>query len=111
MNVYAVADSRFRAPSRSILSRSVPGQEPFASRNFYRERCFFDNQSWRGSRQQIVLADDALAVLHQVDQQVENLRLHGDRLVAAMQLPPVGIKRMIGKEELHGAVTAPTLPR
>jgi hypothetical protein len=35
-------------------------------------------------------ADDAVAVLHQVDQQVEHLRLHRDGLGAAA-LAPVGI--------------------
>ena len=50
---------------------------------------------------QIVLADDAVAVLHQVDQQVEHLRLDGDGVGAAPQLAPVHIKRMIAKEKLH----------
>ena len=52
---------------------------------------------------QIVLADDAIAVLHQVNQQVEHLRLDRDRLGAAAQLAPVGIKHMICKEKLHAA--------
>ena len=50
---------------------------------------------------EIVLADDAVAVLHQIDQQVEHLRLDGDSFGAAAQLAPVGVKRMIGKEKLH----------
>src|SRR5258708_37948812 len=41
---------------------------------------------------EIVLADDAIAILHQVDQQVEDLRLDGDGRRAAAQLAPVGIK-------------------
>ena len=51
--------------------------------------------------QQIVLADDAVAVFHQVDQEIEHLRLYGDNLGAAAQLPPVRIKPMIGKEKFH----------
>ena len=51
--------------------------------------------------EEIVLADDAVAVLHQVNQQVEHLRLHGNSLGTAAQLPPVGIKPMIGKEKFH----------
>ena len=50
---------------------------------------------------EIVLADDAVAALQQVQQQVEDLRLDRDGLGAATQLAPVGIKHMIGKEKLH----------
>ena len=54
---------------------------------------------------EIVLADDAVAILQQVDQQVEDLRLDGNGLRTAAQLAPIGIKRMAGKEKLH--VVAP----
>src|ERR1700722_8258713 len=37
---------------------------------------------------EIVLADDAVAVLHQVNQQVEHLRLYGNKLGIAAQLAP-----------------------
>ena len=57
-------------------------------------------------RDEIVLGDDAIAVLHHVDQQVEYLRLDCNRLGAAAQLAPVDIKRVIGKDKLH--VAAPT---
>ncbi len=50
---------------------------------------------------EIILADDAVAVLQQVNQQVEHLRLDGNGLGTAAQLASVGIKRMIGKEKLH----------
>jgi hypothetical protein len=50
---------------------------------------------------EIVLADDAVAVLHQVNQQVEHLRLDGNGLGTAVQLSPVGIEHMTGKEKLH----------
>ena len=52
---------------------------------------------------EIVLADDTLAVLHQVDQQVEHLRLDGNSVATAAELAPIGIKRMAGKKELHVA--------
>jgi hypothetical protein len=55
---------------------------------------------------QIVLRDDAIAVLHNVDQQVEYLRLHCNGLRTAAQLAPLDVKRMIGKDKLH--VAAPT---
>ncbi len=48
-------------------------------------------------RQEIVLADDPVAVLHEVDEQIEHLRLDG----AAAPLTSVGIKRVIGKKKLH----------
>jgi hypothetical protein len=46
---------------------------------------------------EIVLADDSISVLHQVNQQVEDLRLDGNGLRPAVQLAPVGIKCMAGK--------------
>lgn len=45
--------------------------------------------------------DDVLAVPHQVDQQVEHLRLDGNGLGTPAQLAPVGIERMTGKQKLH----------
>ena len=59
------------------------------------------NADTRGRGNEIVLADDAVAVLHQVDQEVEDLRLHGNSFGAAAQLPAVGVKPMIGKEKFH----------
>jgi hypothetical protein len=49
------------------------------------------------------LLTTALAVLHQIDQQVEHLRFDGNSVVTAAELAPIGIKRMAGKEELHVA--------
>jgi hypothetical protein len=44
---------------------------------------------------EIVLADDVFAVLHQVNQQVEHLRLDRNRLGIAGQLAPVDIQRLV----------------
>ena len=44
---------------------------------------------------QVVLANDAVAVLYQVNQHVEYLRLDSNRLRTAAQLTPVGIKCVI----------------
>jgi hypothetical protein len=52
-------------------------------------------------RDEIVLADQAVAVLHQVGQQIEHLRLKRDLLAAAMELAPAGVEDMIGEEKLH----------
>jgi hypothetical protein len=47
--------------------------------------------------EEIVLADHGVAVLHQVGEQIEDLRLYGNRHAAATQLAKVGIKYMICK--------------
>ena len=52
---------------------------------------------------EIVLADDAVAVLHQINEQIEHLRLDGDDVVAPAELAPIGVKPMAGKQELHVA--------
>ena len=52
---------------------------------------------------EIVLADEAVAVLHQVNQQVEDLWLDRNELETAAQFAAADIKRMIGKEKLHVA--------
>ena len=53
---------------------------------------------------QIVLADDAVAVLHQINQQVEYLGLDGNGIGTAAQLAAVDVKHMISKVKLHGRV-------
>ena len=50
---------------------------------------------------QIVLADHPIAVLHEIHQQVEHLRLHGDGFAAAPQLAPTHVKDLIRKGKLH----------
>jgi len=52
-------------------------------------------------RQEIVLADDPVAVLHEVDEQIEHLRLDGNRPGAAAPLTSVGIKHVVGKKKSH----------
>ena len=64
-----------------------------------------DSETMRPSQivlDQIVLGDDAVAVLDQIDQQIEHLRLDRDALAAAGQLAEVDIKHMVGKVKLHG---------
>ena len=50
---------------------------------------------------EIILADDTLPVLHQIDQQIEHLRLHGNRRPAVEQLAALGVERVIAEYELH----------
>src|SRR5581483_7660211 len=51
--------------------------------------------------EQILSRDDAVAILDEIDQEIEHERLDGNRLAAAGELPRIGVKRMIGKEKLH----------
>ena len=51
-----------------------------------------------------VLADDTIAVLRQMYQQIEHLWLQRDLTVAAKQLPAPGIERMAVKYEFHAAI-------
>jgi hypothetical protein len=50
---------------------------------------------------EIVLGDDAIAILNEANQQIEHLRLDGNGFRAAVQLTPVGVEYMVGKEKLH----------
>ena len=50
---------------------------------------------------EIVLADHTVAVLDQVDQEVEHLRLNRNGLLTAAQLTAVGIQHMARKVKLH----------
>jgi hypothetical protein len=43
-------------------------------------------------REQIVRANDPIAIPHEVDQQVERLRFEGNRRAAAAELTSVGIE-------------------
>jgi len=57
-------------------------------------------------RRWIVLADEALAVLHHVNEHVEQLRLDRNGVATAAELAPVGVKRVAGKNELHVAASS-----
>jgi hypothetical protein len=63
-----------------------------------RAQCRFrDDPPLPHRSQQIVLADDALAVADRVFEEVKNLRLEGDQRAAAAQLAPRGIQGEIFK--------------
>jgi len=51
--------------------------------------------------QQVVLADHPVAVLQEIDQEIEDLRFEGDRLCAPPLLPPVRVEHMIAEGEFH----------
>ena len=43
----------------------------------------------------------AITILHEMNQEIENLWFQGDTLGTAMQLPPLRIKCMIRKKKSH----------
>src|SRR6516164_7590971 len=51
--------------------------------------------------EQLILADDAIAILDEIQQQVENLRLERNAFAGAAKLSPSDIKHMIFKEKSH----------
>jgi hypothetical protein len=57
--------------------------------------------------QQVVLADDVLAILHEVEQQVEDLRPNRDGLGMPGQLPPIGVERVLSEQILHFRAPSP----
>jgi hypothetical protein len=54
----------------------------------------------------VVLADDAVAIAQEIDQKIEDLRLHGDKLRAAPQFVRVDIKRIAAELEWHDRLGA-----
>jgi hypothetical protein len=51
--------------------------------------------------QQFVLTDNAVAVPHQINQEVEDLGLERDLLGAAPELAPVNVESVIAKGKFH----------
>ncbi|MEY9551531.1 hypothetical protein ABIF67_005596 [Bradyrhizobium japonicum] len=50
---------------------------------------------------QLILADHPVTVLHEVDDEVEDLRLHGHGNLLAAQLAPVGVEKVVPEHKLH----------
>jgi hypothetical protein len=63
------------------------------------ERRIGDDPAAPHRRQEIVLADDALAVLQQINENVEDLRLQGDVLAATPQLATGGVEHMVAEQK------------
>jgi hypothetical protein len=62
---------------------------------------FGDNPAPPYGMQKIVLADNTLAILHQMDEQVEDLRPRRDDLGRPGELPAIRVEHAISKYELH----------
>ena len=58
-------------------------------------------------RKQIVLGDDAVAVLHQMNKDIKDLRLHRNQIAAASKLAAVEVERIVAKEKLHNRLAKP----
>src|SRR5207247_2274593 len=69
------------------------------------ERRVRDDASAPHPRDEVVLADHAVAVLQEINQEVEDLRLQRHQRVGPPQLPAVYVKYLIRKEKLQ--VVAP----
>ena len=65
------------------------------------ERRFGDDAAVPDRGDEIVLADHAVAVFDQEDQQIEDLRLQRNQRAVPPQLAAIGVKCMICKEKLH----------
>ena len=65
------------------------------------DRQIRDHPTTPDRREEIALADDATAILHEVEQQIEYLGLDGNQCVATAQLASIGVKCVIGKEKFH----------
>ena len=49
--------------------------------------------------QQVILADDVLAVLHEIEQQIEDLRPDRNGLGMPGQLPPIRVERIVSEHD------------
>jgi hypothetical protein len=61
------------------------------------------NEAAPHGRNEIIFADHAVAVLNQVDQKVENLRLKGYRRASRAQFPALAVERKIIEQKQHVA--------
>ncbi len=59
--------------------------------------------------QHVILADDALAVPNQIEQQIEDLRPDGDHLGPPGELAPVGVEHAVGEDKLQFDAPWPVL--
>src|SRR6185437_7752524 len=65
------------------------------------ERRFRNDASVPHRSNQVIPAHHAIFVLQKIDQQIENLRFHGDRLGMARKLTLLTVEHTAGEDELH----------
>jgi hypothetical protein len=61
------------------------------------QRRFRNNAPIPKGREQIILAEDALALLNQMDQEIEDLGLKGNQIASPAQLTPVRVNNAFFK--------------
>jgi hypothetical protein len=71
------------------------------------ERRLGDDASGPDRIQKGILADDVLAVLHEVEQEIENLRADRHDLGIPGQLPPIRVERKVFEQVLHLRAPSP----
>src|SRR5262245_43668808 len=82
-------------PLTAVANSAARGVDAIAQRRFRYDPSLPDG------RQQLVLADHVIAVLDQMQQQVEDLRFEMHRLAVAGQLASRGIKSALAEEKMH----------
>ena len=85
-----------------LFAGALVAHGPSRGTNAARQGGVRDDPAAPDRRNQIVLADDVIAVLDQINQQVEHLRLDGNEIGAAAQFAPPDIKSVTGNK-LHVA--------
>jgi hypothetical protein len=68
---------------------------------------FSDDAATPDRLQQVILADDVLAVLDEVEQQVEDLRPDGNSLGMPGQFPSIRVERIVFEQILHFRAPSP----
>lgn|GEM_PF-4383799 len=58
-------------------------------------------------RKQIVLGDDAVAVLHQMNKDIKDLRLHRNQIRVVSKFAAVEVERIATEEKLHSRLAKP----
>src|SRR5690606_5437320 len=84
----------------SLLVTAVADRGP-GGVDMARERGFRDDAPVPNRLEQVVLADDAFSVRHEVEQNIEHLRSDGYRGGRPRELAPIGVEHAIPELELH----------
>ena len=85
----------------SLLLFAVVADRPTRRADAGRERRIRNDPASPNRGDEIVPGDDPVAILHEVDEQIEDLRFDCNRRSAAEQLPRSDVKYVISKKKLH----------
>src|SRR6202041_2815700 len=76
------------------FSRSVAGQRFAQQKDLLVEIAFFDDLFGPQALQQFIFAGDLIAVIDEIEQQVEGFAAQRDRLAVPVQLPAASVDRV-----------------